>query len=89
MPVVDLVLTESFPLLSMTLVTEPLRVANRELGRNVWSWRLLSVDGGTVRSSSGFEFGTEKLDDEPSKIVLLLSSYRPETALGWSADSSH
>ena len=33
MPSVALVLTDSFPILSLTLVTEPLRVANRELAR--------------------------------------------------------
>ena len=36
MPTVDIVLTDNFPLLSLSLVTEPLRVANRELGEAAW-----------------------------------------------------
>ncbi len=81
MPSVDIVLTEHFPILSLTLVTEPLRVANRELAEQVWTWRILSASGTTARSSSGFEVGTEPLDDRFSEIVLLVSSYFPERAL--------
>ena len=34
-------------------VLEPLRAANDLLGREVYRWKFLTVDGGTVRSSSG------------------------------------
>ena len=34
-----------------------------------------------IRSSSGFEMQTDPLDDQPDDIVLLISSYAPETAL--------
>ena len=81
MPTVDVVLTERFPLLSVTLATEPLRVANREGAAQSWQWRFLSVDGGPMKSSSGISIDTQPLDDEPADIVLLLSSYHPETAL--------
>ena len=81
MPRVAIVLTKSFPILSLTLVTEPLRVANRELAGHRWQWRILSASGGAVRSSSGFEVQTNILDDAPDDIVLLISSYAPEGAL--------
>lgn len=81
MPQVDIVLTQDFPILSLTLVTEPLRVANRELAKAVWQWRMLSIDGGVTASSSGIGLQTDPLDEQASDIVLLLSSYRPETAL--------
>ena len=81
MPSVAIVLTENFPILSLTLVTEPLRVANRELAEKTWQWRILSASGGVVRSSSGFEVQTNRLDDGPDDIVLLISSYAPESAL--------
>ena len=81
MPQIDIVLTEHFPLLSLTLITEPLRVANRELGGREWTWRLLSTPGGEMFSSSGIGAKTGKLDEVNSDIVLLLSSYNPETAL--------
>jgi len=82
MPNVALVLTEHFPILSLTLVTEPLRVANRELTRADWSWTILSAKGGTLKSSSGIDIPTLPLDDTDYDIVILISSYAPENALG-------
>ncbi|MEM7068418.1 MAG: helix-turn-helix domain-containing protein [Pseudomonadota bacterium] len=81
MPEVTIVLTDNFPILSLTLITEPMRVANRELANRVWNWRLLSTNGGPVESSSGFELVTEPLDNQAQDIIILLSSYRPEAAL--------
>ncbi|MEO1192878.1 MAG: helix-turn-helix domain-containing protein [Pseudomonadota bacterium] len=81
MPDVDIVLTDRFPVLSLTLVTEPLRVANRESAEQVWRWRLLSAEGGPKVSSSGIPIDTQELDETPADIVLLLASYQPETAL--------
>lgn len=88
MPNVAIVLTNHFPILSLTLVTEPLRVANRELAKPAWHWRMLSASGGVVRSSSGIDVPTGTLDEARDDIVLLLSSYTPESALtkpflGW------
>lgn len=88
MPNVAIVLTDHFPILSLTLVTEPLRVANRELAGQAWKWRILSASGGRIGSSSGIDLQTECLDDARDDIVLLLSSYAPENALtktllGW------
>lgn len=81
MPNVDIVLTERFPILSLTLVTEPLRVANREDAEQRWRWRCLSIAGGRMTSSSGFPVDSVALDDRPADIVLLLSSYNPEVSL--------
>lgn len=78
---VDIVLTQSFPILSLTLITEPLRVANRELGKRIWNWRVLTANGGPVSSSSGIELQSIPLDDQRADIVLLVSSYTPEKAL--------
>lgn len=81
MPSIAIVLTDSFPILSLTLVTEPLRVANRELARRDWQWRFLSTFGGVVSSSSGIDMQTDELDAAAADIVVLISSYTPETAL--------
>lgn len=88
MPSVDIVLTENFPILSLTLVTEPLRVANRESTEPLWRWRLLSIEGGMMLSSSGMQIETIPLDDQDADATILLSSYHPEaslvpTLLGW------
>lgn len=81
MPDVDIVLTENYPVLSLALVTEPLRVANRESAETVWRWRFLSIGGGPMISSSGMRTETTPLDDQRADIVLLLSSYHPERSL--------
>jgi AraC family carnitine catabolism transcriptional activator len=78
---VDIVLTDGFPVLSVTLVTEPMRVANRELLAEEYSWRFLSSRGGVMRSSSGIEIPTLAIDSVSSDSLLLLSSYHPETAV--------
>ncbi len=76
---IAIVLVETFPLLSLSLVTEPLRLANRESVSPAFLWRCLSLDGAPVRSSSGFPVRPEGgLDEHPADAVLLLSSYRPE-----------
>lgn len=81
MHLVDIVLIDGFPMLSATLITEPLRLANRESLAQRFAWRFVSVAGGTIRSSSGFEVPTDAIDDRPTDAVLLLSSYHPETGL--------
>ena len=81
MPDVDIVLTDNFPILSLTLVTEPLRVANRECAEQLWRWRTLSIAGGRMTSSSGMGTETVPLDSQRADIVLLLSSYHPERSL--------
>ncbi len=78
---IDIVLTDSFPMLSLTLVTEPMRVANRESLEETYSWRFVSVGGAPMRSSSGIEIATTALDERRSDAVLVLSSYHPETAV--------
>lgn len=81
MPQADIVLTNNFPILSLTLVTEPFRVANRESADTLWRWRFLSVEGGVLTSSSGIDIPTEALDGSKAEVVLLLSSYNPESAI--------
>lgn len=79
---VDLVLVETFPIHSLTSITEPLRLANRESLEKRFDWRLLSPDGNGVRSSSGILMGVDGgLDDEPADAVIVLSSYEVEAAV--------
>ncbi len=78
---VDIVLVNRFPLLSLSLVAEPLRVANREMLERVFRWRVLSPDGRPVTSSSGFVLAADAgLDEGRSDAVLLLASYGAEEA---------
>ncbi len=73
---VAIVIGEGFPLLSLAFVTEPLRLANRESPRPIFSWRVLSVDGASPASSSGRAIDVDgPLDDAPADMVILLASY--------------
>ena len=76
---VTLVIGAGFPLLSLSLVTEPLRLANREHGSQLFQWRVVSPDGAGPSSSSGQVLAVDgPLDDEKTDVVLLLASYGPE-----------
>src|SRR6056297_3081633 len=50
------VLLENFSFLSFAGAIEPLRIANRMGGRELYSWRLLAEGGGSVRASNGVAF---------------------------------
>lgn len=48
-------LVPEFSMIAFTTAIEPLRLANRMLGKQVYSWRLCSEDGKTVIASNGVE----------------------------------
>ena len=48
-------LIDDFSLISFAAATEPLRLANRATGQQRYRWSTISLDGKTVRSSSGIE----------------------------------
>ncbi len=52
-------LLHKYSSMAFSAAVEPLRLANRELGYNAYSWRLFSVDDSTVTSSCGFNIETE------------------------------
>ncbi len=79
MKTVTIVLGEGFSLVSLSMVTEPLRVANRESPKPLFQWRLLSVDGERPKSSSGLAFDIDgPLDEAKTDVVILLASYSPD-----------
>ena len=80
--------SDGFPVLSLALITEPLRVANRELGAEKFAWTIVSDRGGTLHSSSGLPLETSHLPEAVPHAVILLASYKPdrsstETAMTW------
>lgn len=76
---VIIVIDEGFPLLSLAFVTEPLRVANRESPRPLFTWRVLSTGSARPRSSSGRGIDVDgPLDEDPADAVILLASYFPD-----------
>jgi transcriptional regulator GlxA family with amidase domain len=88
MPQIEVFLADGFPALSLTLVSEPLRVANRELLDARFGVRLISERGGTVASSGLLSVPTEPIAETRPDVVLMLASYHPERSitqatLGW------
>lgn len=71
---------EGYPILSLTLITEPLRVANRELGRKAFDWSIVSETGGTKLSSSGLPIETTPIPEDSPDALILLASYKPESS---------
>jgi transcriptional regulator GlxA family with amidase domain len=53
------VMVEGFPMACLTSAIEPLRAANEIAGRRAFAWRLLSEDGGAVRSSAEVRFNAD------------------------------
>lgn len=48
-------LVPHFSMIAFTAAIEPLRLANRVSGRDLYAWRLFSADAGPVRASNGVE----------------------------------
>jgi transcriptional regulator GlxA family with amidase domain len=50
---IGFLLIRDFAMISVVSALEPLRGANRLLGRDAYAWRLFSEEGGTARASNG------------------------------------
>ncbi len=72
---VAFVLIPRFSMIAFTAAVEPLRVANRLSGRDLYDWRIFSVDGQAVVSSSVIELHPEGTLDAADRIdtVILCS----------------
>lgn len=68
-------LLPGFPMACLTSAIEPLRAANEIVGRDTFSWTLISEAGAPVRSSANvvFQPDTRLADAEGLDIVFLLS----------------
>lgn len=52
---VGFLLIDNFTLIALATAVEPLRVANTLVGSELYSWKLLTADGGSVHASDGME----------------------------------
>lgn len=55
-------LVDNLSMMSLSSAIEPLRSANRLLGRNVFDWRLCSVDGQPITASNGIVLAAQPAD---------------------------
>lgn len=79
---VTLVIASRFPLLSLAICTESLRVANREVGAAAFRCTIATVDGASELSSSGIPIQPDLSiqDIAFAPVVIVLTSYEPERA---------
>ncbi|MBK9080938.1 MAG: GlxA family transcriptional regulator [Rhizobiales bacterium] len=87
---VGFLLIPGFSMMALTAATEPLRAANEISGRRLYEWRLLSVDGAPVRSSSDFQVICQPIPDRSNDFDLAfvvassdLDSYQDRRTFAW------
>lgn len=88
-----ILLANQFIMLNLDLVMDTLRIANRVLGENRFSWQIFSVDNSPVASCNGFvvQPGGHWLDSDKPDCVLVIAGFEPENSvrrpmLGWLAE---
>ena len=63
-------LLNGFSALAFFSAIEPLRVANRLSGRNLFSWQIASVDGAPVEASNGMRLIADTRLDEAAVLIV-------------------
>lgn len=70
---VAFLLVDNFSMIAFSSAIEPLRLANREAGRALYRYKLLSEDGAGCRASNGIAIGTEgRFADSAGFDVMLV-----------------
>ena len=94
-------LVENFSMMAFTSAIEPLRLANRQVGKDLYRWRLVSAEQHSVTASNGVGITTDSTleeekrrpisFDEKSKLVLVcagvnVSQYVSKPLKSWLRD---
>lgn len=68
-----ILLAPGFPMMAFASLVEPLRAANAIVGRPLYSWRLVSPDGGEVRASCGIAVRADQSADSapPAERIVV------------------
>lgn len=84
------VLLKNFTMLSFACAVEPLRIANRMAGRELYAWLLAGEGGGTVTCSNGTEFKVNmdlgELSRDDTVLVcggIDVQAATTRTVIGW------
>ena len=93
---VGFLLVPGFSLMALSAASEPLRSANRVLGREAYRLILVSVDGEPVKASSGFTMVVNAAIGRATglSMAIVVSSlgiadYRDPKVLGWLRRLAH
>src|SRR3954471_1198405 len=73
-------LLPQFSMMAFVSAVEPLRVANRLAGRELYRWEIVSRDGGSVEASNGMALvAVRALDDTPLyRMLVICAGFEPE-----------
>jgi transcriptional regulator GlxA family with amidase domain len=72
----DILLFDAFSNHCLANTVEPLRAANMLADKELFAWRVCTLDGGTVQSSSGLEIAAHcALPDASGHTLILMPSY--------------
>ena len=76
------VLVDNFSMLAFTAAIEPLRIANRVTGRELYRWCVVAKERGPVRASNGVEvqarLGIADLDLDHPPIIVVCAGLKAE-----------
>ncbi len=74
---IDILAFPNITLILMASVIEPLRAANRITGRNLYSWRILSMDGKPLETTAGISFPADAAfrPEDGDAPLFVVSSY--------------
>ena len=67
-------LVAKFAMMDLSSIIEPLRHANRMSGRQLYSWHILSKDGGPVSASSGVTVQAEATLAQGDRYDVLIAA---------------
>ena len=84
MPHVAFVLFPRFQMLAWVLATEPLRIANKHVGRRLFTWETLCIGRTALAASNDAVVTPDRTDwdtDRPPDLVLLCAGYETDGPL--------
>ncbi len=77
---IEVLLMPEATLIALSSVIEPLRAANRQLGRRAYRWRIVSADGQPVRTASEVAVPVTGMFDPSGTVPLVvIASYAVES----------
>jgi AraC family transcriptional regulator, carnitine catabolism transcriptional activator len=81
---IAVLLLPRFSLMALASVLEPLRIANRLAGRDLYRWRFVSPEAGPIQASSGLPITAELSVRDPiaAQRVIVCTSFEPMAAAG-------
>ena len=68
---IGFLLTPQFSMMAFTSAIEPLRSANRVARKNLFAWKLYTIDGMPVKASNGVEFNPDGVLAEKNRFDIL------------------